>query len=391
MPHEDSVIRVASAQEQVNRSLQQGFTKRTRTLIDGPNSGRDVEYLALAVDVSGSTVIATANFSYAEDSVHVSGDFGAFMLAVRNLTGTTLTSAEGDYSPVAVDGTGKLLIRPTSTEDAASAGGEAGYNTLAVRNDTGATTTSADGDFSHFAVDLAGRTQVVGAVATDAPAAGNPLLGGARVSAAVPTAMSADNDIAPLWANRNGRLRALVDRPNLAGIYYASGALSTVTAAADAATAGRFWLINPVGSTVLVALRQIAMNNGAGLLIVTTTTPQFTLERMTFTGTASGGTVTAGKRDTNDAAAQASIRTATTGLTPTAGAVMNSYSIPEVVTAVGTNTNTVETLKWPEDERIVLRAGEGLVLRQATAGTALDTRWVQADWIWEEFTALGNA
>jgi hypothetical protein len=111
---------------------------------------------------------------------------------------------------------------------------------------------------------------------------------------------------------------------------------------------------------------------------------------VTFTGTASGATVTGGKRDSNDAAQVSSVRTASTGLTLTAGAQMHSYNIPEVVTAVGTNTSTVEILAPPEDERIVLRAGEGLVIRQATAGTASDTRTIQVDMVLEEFTALSN-
>lgn len=67
------------------------------------------------VDVSGSTVnisgaiSATIDYSYAEDSVHVSGDKGAFVLAVRNDAATVLTSNNGDYSPVAVDSAGRVL------------------------------------------------------------------------------------------------------------------------------------------------------------------------------------------------------------------------------------------------------------------------------------------
>lgn len=237
---------------------------------------------------------------------------------------------------------------------------------------------------------VTGTASVGGPTASGTAVAVAPVTVGARASNAVPTAVGADGQVVNLWANRNGRLRVHQDRPNISGIYYASGALSTVTAAADAATAGRFWLINPVGSGLLVALRQLSFNNGAGLIIVTTTTPQFSVERVTFTGTASGAQVTAGKRDSTDPAATATLRTASTGLVLTAGAQMTAFSIPEVVTAVGTNTNTVERIVFPEDERIVLRAGEGLVVRQATAGTALDTRWVQIDWVWEEFTALGN-
>lgn len=48
--------------------------------------------------------------TYAEDAAHVSADPGVFMLAVRNdSAATTLTSATGDYSPIAVDSKGRLF------------------------------------------------------------------------------------------------------------------------------------------------------------------------------------------------------------------------------------------------------------------------------------------
>lgn len=48
--------------------------------------------------------------------------------------------------------------------------------------------------------------ETVGDVAHDAPAAGNPVLMGARASAAAPTNVSADNDAVQLWALRSGAL-----------------------------------------------------------------------------------------------------------------------------------------------------------------------------------------
>lgn len=108
--------------------------------------------------VSG-TITANTNFAYAEDSVHVSGDVGAFVLGVRNDFFTTLTSAEGDYSPFNVDQFGRLRTIPDGVrpEDSAHTSGDAGYPVLAVRNDTVAVVTSADGDYSQISVDSAGR------------------------------------------------------------------------------------------------------------------------------------------------------------------------------------------------------------------------------------------
>src|SRR3990172_4478402 len=73
------------------------------------------------VSISG-TVTTTDASLFAEDSAHASGNTGAFILGVRNDTGaTTFTSANGDYSPFAVDSAGRLLISdgsgPISIDD----------------------------------------------------------------------------------------------------------------------------------------------------------------------------------------------------------------------------------------------------------------------------------
>lgn len=51
------------------------------------------------------------NLGKAEDAVHTSGDVGVFALGVRNDGTTVLTSADGDYSPLATDGFGALYMR----------------------------------------------------------------------------------------------------------------------------------------------------------------------------------------------------------------------------------------------------------------------------------------
>lgn len=49
--------------------------------------------------------------SHAEDSSHISGDIGVLSLAIRNDgAATTLTSANGDYSGIAVDSKGRLFV-----------------------------------------------------------------------------------------------------------------------------------------------------------------------------------------------------------------------------------------------------------------------------------------
>lgn len=73
------------------------------------------EYFAAAVDITGTAPnagIVTADAKL-EDSPHVSGDAGVFVLGVRaQSTPTILTSTAGDYSPLSVDLEGKLQVAP---------------------------------------------------------------------------------------------------------------------------------------------------------------------------------------------------------------------------------------------------------------------------------------
>lgn len=69
-------------------------------------------------DITTSVVpgAGATNLGKAEDAAHSSGDTGVFALGVRNDSlGTTFTSANGDYSPIAVDSTGALSVANTVT------------------------------------------------------------------------------------------------------------------------------------------------------------------------------------------------------------------------------------------------------------------------------------
>lgn len=72
----------------------------------------DIRNLACGQD----SVDACVTFDYPEDSLHVSGDVGAFVLAVRNDAGTPL-AGDGDYIPLTTDATGALRVNATFTGD----------------------------------------------------------------------------------------------------------------------------------------------------------------------------------------------------------------------------------------------------------------------------------
>lgn len=162
----------------------------------------------------------------------------------------------------------------------------------------------------------------------------------------------------------------------------------TVTVAADAATAGRLWLINPIGSAVLLELRRVEFSSTPTAATAFATSPRVTVERVTFTGTASGAQITPALKDSTEAALVGSVRTASTGLTLTAGAVAYGFTVASVMTAVGAAVPSLMEWEPAENGRLVLRAGQGVVIRQADAGTTSDTRSFAVNLAWSEFTTL---
>lgn len=63
---------------------------------------------SITVDVVPGT--GATNLGKAEDAAHTSGDVGVMMLGVRNDNIQTLTSTDGDYSPIAVDDRGSVFV-----------------------------------------------------------------------------------------------------------------------------------------------------------------------------------------------------------------------------------------------------------------------------------------
>ncbi len=184
--------------------------------------------------------------------------------------------------------------------------------------------------------------------------------------------------------------------PTVQSVQHATLGTMAVTAAADAATDGFAWLINPIGSGTILDVRKVWFTGGPGTTPLVLTAPtEVTVERVTFTGTASGASIAAAVRDTMDAAAVGSIRTASTGLTLAAGAKAHSFSCAQLLGTLdmtsGTSVSPVDQL-WPgntdTNDHLVLRPGEGIVFRQNTAGAAaLEDRTIQIDVTWDERTS----
>ena len=134
-----------------------GSTLITDTL-EGGKQGLDVY-------VINSSLTTTVASDHAEDAAHVSGDTGSFALAVRNDSEGSLVDTDGDYAPLQVDASGRLRVvadidvtnLSEKDEDSAHSSGDTGDFVLAVRQDTLASSTSADGDYAAFKVNSVGE------------------------------------------------------------------------------------------------------------------------------------------------------------------------------------------------------------------------------------------
>lgn len=175
-------------------------------------------------------------------------------------------------------------------------------------------------------------------------------------------------------------------RRKVSGVYIAQTGAHLVLAAADIATAGRWFLLNPATSGLFVALRRIEFLSQLGSALVAVTSPRLQVERFTFTGSPTGPDIVATKRATADAAQAAKLKSSGAGITPSAAVPLFAFLPVASATAVGYNPPGASDWNPDEDGQPVLAPQEGLIFRQPDAGTAADTRRYVTNIAWEEFT-----
>lgn len=98
-----------------------------------------------AVQVSSTTALtpgtAAANLGKAEDAAHSSGDTGVFSLGVANASLTQLSSAVLDYTPIAVERTGEVMVnkapRGMKVRGTASTAGSGDTSLIAASGNAG--------------------------------------------------------------------------------------------------------------------------------------------------------------------------------------------------------------------------------------------------------------
>jgi len=112
--------------------------------------------------------VGATDLGKAEDAVHSSGDVGVEMLAVRNDTLASLVDLDGDYAPLQVDANGALYITGDITvdntfdyaEDSQHLSGDFGAFVLSVRADILGGQSTTDGDYQALVTDALGALYV---------------------------------------------------------------------------------------------------------------------------------------------------------------------------------------------------------------------------------------
>lgn len=107
--------------------------------------------------------ILTMPATFAEDTAHVSGNTGAFVLGVRNDLNTVMTNADGDYSPIAVNDKGAVAIQDGGNSITVD-GGTGVQRTPTFLRPTGVSGTVAAGTFSMSFASVGTANATVGGI-----------------------------------------------------------------------------------------------------------------------------------------------------------------------------------------------------------------------------------
>ena len=181
-----------------------------------------------------------------------------------------------------------------------------------------------------------------------------------------------------------------IRQAQILGVYRACSAQLAVVASATNGTGDLYllWCHMPTAVTNIKArLRRIYVTTQLSTVAVMSTAPRLRMDRMTFTGTASGATITAGKLNSSYGAPNFVCATAVTGLTPSLVAQLGNAAVVGALTAIGAWAPGVIDMSpgaSEEDEWNVFAPGEGFVIYQDTAGTASDTRLANVVMMWDE-------
>lgn len=177
---------------------------------------------------------------------------------------------------------------------------------------------------------------------------------------------------------------------DLVGNYkFSSGALAIPAAVHTGTTTGFLFLVNPLSSTVKVSIDRVNLRqNFSTTLAIDLIAPIIRTSRISFTGTLSGAAITPAKRKSNDAAPQALLSLASTGLTVTSVATVLEFIGQTMDTLTGGAGHwSAQSDEWnpqDDDDELVLLPGEGLVIWSTLAVTTANRKLI-INGAWKEW------
>lgn len=332
--------------------------------------------LPLASGASTSALQTSGNASISSIDTKTPALGQAVMAASSPVVIASDQSSVPISGPVTISGTPTVLLDASTLAALESTTVQNGAGASAVNIQDGGNSITVDATALPLPTGAATET-TLGTLLADSTFTGRiNTLGQKTMANSTPIVIASDQSQIAVTANEDSDTRQ--------GVYFSTTGTFLVQAAADAATAGRAWLINPLASGRTVRIRRIRFASQLGSALVAVTSPRIVLQRVTFTGTASGATVAMAKRRTADATPVSSLRTASTGLTLTAGDTLYEFLPTASATAVAYSAPSITILDLERLEYIELAPGEGVVIRQPDAGTAADTRRCVMSFVIEE-------
>lgn len=175
------------------------------------------------------------------------------------------------------------------------------------------------------------------------------------------------------------------------GRYMASSTANQVISATSQTGTGSgfYWLHMSTAATVTGVLRHVSASWGiSGTVVAALTAPIVSVQKFTFNTAFSGTTLNILPTQTTATAAQANIRSTSSGATVTLVGQVAALPVPALVTTVasyGGNTVLYDVSEqYTRGTGVEFGPGEGLVVFQPTAGTASDVRLFNMRLVWDE-------
>lgn len=158
----------------------------------------------------------------------------------------------------------------------------------------------------------------------------------------------------------------------------------SIRATAHTTSDGFWWLLNLTTSNVRIYLRRVDFTCQIGSALATPTSPRVRLERMSFTGSPTGPAVTPARAFSDAPGAAGTLRLTNGGISAGVASWRPFHSFLPVATLNASGAVAASAQVYAPDAPIELMPGEGVVCRQADAGTASDTRRFVVTVHWSE-------